>query len=136
MNRNFNPESTNPRSRRAFAHAKISQYKLGNATYGEAFEAAIDASQTSKGQASNFGRALGGVIVDAYTQNFDNNTVVVFGLSPARQAEVAEKVAIGEPFSYRPDIKMLRPDANSQPRLMEVIHDPIAEGFLPYLSKA
>lgn len=123
-NNNFGPESTNPRNRRAFAHAKVSQYKSGEATYGEAFEAAHKASTTRKGEASGFGRALGGVMVDAYAQRYDNDTVVVSGLSPVKQDEVVAKEAAGRPYGYSPD-------AENTPVLKGTIHDPIAEGFIP-----
>ncbi len=131
MNNNFGPESTNPRNRRAFAHAKISQYKSGEATYGEAFEAAHKASPTRKGEVSGFGRALGGVMVDAYAQRYDNDTVVVSGLSPAKQDEVAAKEAAGRPYGYSPDAYMVRPDAENTPVFKGTILDPIAEGFTP-----
>jgi hypothetical protein len=131
MYRNFNSESSNPRDRRAFAHAKISQFKQGEATYGEAFEAAHKASHARKGEQSSFGRALGNVVVDAYAQDFDSDTVVVSGLSVPKQAEIAAN----EASSYSPDAYMVRPDAQNAPRLKGVIHDPLAEGFAPLQQK-
>lgn len=55
----FGPESNNPRERRAYAHAKLSQLKQGEATYEEAFEAVKAASHNRKGQASGFAESLG-----------------------------------------------------------------------------
>lgn len=128
---NFGPNSTNPREIRAYAHAKIKQFKDGDASYSEAFEAAHAASGGSKGERSHFGRLLGGVVVDAYVQNFDNDTVVVSGLSLPKQQEVADKEAGGRPYSYSPDAYMVRPDAHNTPVLKGVIEDPIVEGFAP-----
>lgn len=130
-NNNFGPNSTNPRQRRAFAHAKIKRFKDGEASYGEAFEAAHAASSGSKGERSNFGRSLGSVVVDAYAQRFDNDTVVVSGLSLPKQQEVADKEAGGRPYSYSPDAYMVRPDAHNTPELKGIIEDPIVEGFAP-----
>jgi len=131
MNNNFGPNSTSPRDRRAFAHAKISQFRQGKATYGEAFEAAHSASSTRKGKASGFGRALGNVMVAFYGQRHDNDTVVVSGLSVAKQEEIAAKKAAGRPYEYSPDACMARPDAQNTPQLKGLIEDPIAEGFVP-----
>ncbi|MCL5113049.1 MAG: hypothetical protein M1554_01035 [Patescibacteria group bacterium] len=132
MSNNFSHESTNPRQRRAYAHSVISKYKEGRATYAEAFEAAYKGSQTGdKGRNSNFGRAIGGVLVDAYAQRYDNDTVVVSGLSPAKQEEVSTKHATGELHAYSPDAYMVRPGAQNTPNLKGIIHDPIAEGFIP-----
>ena len=131
LSQGFGPDSTNPRLRRAFAHAKIAQYQHGEVTYEEAFDAAQSASQNRKGRESGFGRALGNVLVDAYAQRFDNDTVVVSGLSPAKQSEVAAKKAAGTLYSYRPDVYLVRPNANNEPRLKGTIADPIREGYTP-----
>lgn len=55
----FGPESTNPRERRAYAHAKLARLKKGEATYGEAADAVLNAIHTTKGKASGFAESLG-----------------------------------------------------------------------------
>jgi len=131
MSNSFGPNSNNPRLRRAFAHAMISKHKKGDATYAEAFEAAYNASHTSKGSKSGLGQAVGGVVIDAFSQNHVKDTVTVSGLSPAKQNEIAAKKATGKAFGYSPDVYMIRPDAQDTPKLKGVIQDPIAEGFQP-----
>lgn len=54
----FGPESTNPRERRAYAHAIIGKLASGEVNYGEALQAAYKASRTTKGEASGFEGAL------------------------------------------------------------------------------
>src|SRR3989344_3933377 len=127
----FGPDSSNPRLRRAFAHTKIVEYKLGTASYEEAFSAAYKASQNRKGAGSNFGTALGGVVVDAYALRFDNDTVVVSGLSPRTQMEVETEKASGNAFGYALDAFMSRPNVNNVPKLGSVIKNPIKEGYSP-----
>jgi|GEM_PF-3201251 len=135
MSNRFGPESTNPRQRRAYAHAVINQYKAGEATYAEAFEAAYAGSQAgAKGRDSHFGRAVGGVVISAFTQDFVNDTVIAGVLSPKSQDEIAaQREASGAP-SYAPDVLIARPDANNifDLKLNGAIQDPIAEGFMPY----
>lgn len=66
----FGPESTNPRERRAYAHAMIGKLASGEVTYGEALEAAYYASCTQKGQRSGFEGAL----VNASRKNENDGT--------------------------------------------------------------
>jgi len=138
MNNNFGPESTNPRDRRAFAHAMIKRFNDGEATYREAFEAAHAACNGRKGERSEFGKPLGKVVVVACAQVYVDDTVtgVVSGLSQRKQEEVAIKKAGGVPYGYSPDAYMVRPDANNTPDLNgTTIVDPIAEGYSPLKTK-
>ena len=135
IHRIFGPEATNPRTRRAYAHAVLARYKNGEASYNEAFEAAYKASQTRKGEAANLGKTLGGVVTKAYCRNFENDTVVISGLSPRGRVELAAKEAAGPPYSFSPDAYLVRPDANNVPSAAMIIQDPIAEGFRPLRAK-
>lgn len=54
----FGPESTNPRLRRAFAHAKLSELRRGTATLEETVYAIRAAISTKKGENSHFEDAL------------------------------------------------------------------------------
>lgn len=119
--------------RRAFAHAKISEYKSGETTYGEAFEAALQASHNRKGQESGFGPALGGVIINMLITNYANCTYEVSGRSPAQRDQIELKRAAGnlETGDFCDDAYMVRPWLACQPMLSDVVRDPIAEGFAP-----
>lgn len=75
----FGPESSNPRERRAYAHAKLSQLKQGETTYEEAFDAVKTASHKRKGQASGFAESLGKtavVLVDRGAIGFQRPGIV------------------------------------------------------------
>lgn len=56
--RNFGPESTDPRIRRAFAHAQIANLRAGKVSHEEASAAVAAANQTRKGANSGFEGAL------------------------------------------------------------------------------
>ena len=58
MTYEFGPNSTNPRMRRAYAHTMLAKLATGRANYGEALQAAWNASHTRKGAVSGFEGAL------------------------------------------------------------------------------
>lgn len=61
----FGPDSTNPRFRRAFAHAQIAQLRAGEATFDDARTAVDAAKHTRKGKDSHFEAALSSAAVRA-----------------------------------------------------------------------
>jgi len=127
----FGPNSNNPRERRAYAHTMIKKYKDGEASIEAAFDAAASgANSGKKGIDSHFGRAVGNLIIDSYSLNYDRERIVVSALSPRLAEQVEQLKESGVIFSYSPDLYLTKPGLNKDDlALGKALKNPLEAGF-------
>lgn len=111
----FGPGSKNPREKRAYAHLVISEYKRGERSFGDALNAAHSAAGTTKGRASGFEGALGGIIVDGTNINVPGDNITVAGFTPHLFAAIEAARQTGHSFTFRHDVVLRHEGAETPP---------------------
>ena len=128
----FGPESTNPRERRAYAHAIIKKFHDGTATYADAYSASQSANQTVKGERSGFDAAIGPIFIEGVCFDYANDRTVLSGISRGLKKTIDALDRGAHIYSVQMNAHLERPGTTKDEQVEPgQVVDPLELGFSP-----